>query len=100
MDILKVYIAGKITGENPDIAEQSFLAKEKELSERGYATFNPYSYGNSQGTESTTWHEYMKMLIPKLCECDAICLLHNWEQSAGAREEARIAQMLNLKFIK
>lgn len=100
MDLLKVYIAGKITGEHPDIAKQNFLAKEKELRERGYETFNPFKYGTMNGNEDTTWEEYMKMMIPKLCECDAITLLDGWIDSRGAKLESRIAQALQLKFIK
>ena len=100
MDIMKVYIAGKITGEPEEACRDKFLAAERRLRLNGYQPVNPFRYGQERGTDETTWNEYMKLCIPKLLECDAILLLPDWKDSEGAKFEKLIADKLNIKILE
>lgn len=41
----------------------------------------------------------MRVLIPELMKCDAICLLPDWAESRGAVWEYHDAQMLRMKVM-
>ena len=41
----------------------------------------------------------MRVLIPELMKCDAICLLPDWAESRGAIWEYHDAQMLGMKVM-
>lgn len=41
----------------------------------------------------------MRVCIPELMKCDAICLLHDWAESRGAIWEYHDAQMLGMKVM-
>ncbi len=74
---MKVYIAGKITG-NPDYKQQ-FAEAERELKAQGYTTMNPAVLPD--GFEH---HEYMKICFSMIDVCDAVYFLSNWKESKGA----------------
>jgi len=100
IDIMTVYIAGKVSGEPIDQCREKFLAKEKELRASGYYTFNPFKFiEQNYGTEGVQWAECMRVLIPKLCDCQAICLLPDWHQSEGAKQEYHIAKLIEIKVL-
>ncbi|NLV16063.1 MAG: DUF4406 domain-containing protein [Syntrophomonadaceae bacterium] len=77
---MKVYIAGKITG-NPDYKRQ-FLDAERYLKSQGHITMNPAVL--PAGFEH---HEYMTICFAMINVCDAVYFLHNWTVSIGARME-------------
>lgn len=81
---MKVYIAGKITG-NPDYKQQ-FAEAEKKLRAQGHTTMNPavLPYGFEH-------HEYMQICFSMIDVCDAVFFLSNWKESTGARMESRYA---------
>ena len=100
LDIMTVYIAGKVSGENTDECREKFARKEKELRASGYNTFNPFKHiEQNNDIETITWAECMRVLIPKLCECQAICLLPDWHFSEGAKQEHEIAKIIELKVM-
>jgi hypothetical protein len=76
-DKMKVYIAGKITG-NPDYIRQ-FAEAEKLLTEQGHSVINPALKG-----EGFEYREYIDMGLCQLMKCDAIYLLKGWRESRGA----------------
>lgn len=80
---MKVYIAGKITG-NPDYMRQ-FAEAEKLLTEQGHAVINPCQ---NDGFE---YREYIDMGLCQLMKCDAIYLLKGHRDSPGARLERTYA---------
>lgn len=41
----------------------------------------------------------MRVLIPELMKCDAICLLPDWAESHGAQMEFYNAQMLGMRVM-
>lgn len=82
---LKIYIAGKITG-NPDYKKQ-FAKAEKHLREKGHLVLNPAVFPEGFAPE-----EYMKICYSMIDVCEAVCLLPNWTDSKGARMEHTYAK--------
>ena len=77
---MKVYIAGKITG-NPNYKRQ-FAKAERELKTQGHTTMNPAVLPD--GFEH---HEYMKICFSMIDICDSVFFLSNWNDSIGAQME-------------
>lgn len=84
---MKVYIAGKITG-NPGYKEQ-FAAVEKELRTQGHTTMNPAVLPD--GFEH---QEYMRVCFSMIDVCDAVFFLANWQDSIGATMEHNYAELI------
>ena len=80
---MKVYIAGKITGNENYKAE--FAEAEKKLRALGHIPLNPAVL--PEGMETA---DYMRICLAMLDSADAIALMLNWTGSPGA-----IALMLN-----
>lgn len=86
----KVYISGKITGDDDYLAKfrwASVLAKMN-----GFIPINP-TKGEKKGKP---WSYYMKRDVKKLVKCDAILLIYDWAVSRGARIERSLAKALGL----
>lgn len=77
---MKIYIAGKITG-NPNYKEQ-FAAAEERLKAEGHQVINP-----TWKPEGLSYKQYIDMGLMELQQCDVIYLLSNWRDSKGARFE-------------
>ena len=97
---MKVYISGKI-GEDvlSEAMSQKFAKAEAYLREWGFDTFNPTASGlgkqaeeraKANGTDFYT--EIMELDIAELKKCDAIYMLTDWRDSAGAQREYKEAQ--------
>ena len=84
----RVYISGKISGDDLTCVEIKFNTAEKMLREHGFFPINPLKNGLPN---IATWDQHMVRDIELLLTCDAICLLPDWQQSKGARIEAFIA---------
>lgn len=88
MKALKVYISGKISGLESEVAKSKFLASESLLRSIGMTPVNPL-----EGADlSNTWEQHMVRDIELLMGCNAILLLDNWNESRGARIEKLIAE--------
>jgi hypothetical protein len=86
---VRVYIAGKITGEDPGDVERKFHAAEVQLRRDGAIPVSPLSL--PQGVFS--WNAYMHISGAMLDECDAVLFLPDWQDSKGAvREFERAVQ--------
>lgn len=89
---MKVYIAGKITGD--DNYYYKFARAEKYLQDEGHITMNPAVLNLG-----FTWHEYIKVTLAMLEVCDAIYLLSNYVDSEGAMLEYEWAQAKGKKIL-
>ncbi len=91
--ILKVYIAGAITGEDWTEVKSKFKKAQRILEEFGaYDVINPCDHQIKEGT----WNDYMKKGLKELLDCDGILALDSWTYSRGAQIEVRLAKDLGL----
>jgi len=92
---MKVFISGRVTGLPYDQVKKKFTTAETVILNAGHEPLNPLDHV----PEGTTPRDAMKILLPLLCECDAIYLLHDWEFSEGAQIEAQLARYIGLHII-
>lgn len=88
-----VYIAGKISGDAD--YKQKFNEAQKNLEERGFAVMNP-AWLPSEGF---SYEAYIRIGKAMLKECSVLCLLPDWEESAGACNELQLAASLKKEII-
>ena len=91
---MKVYISGKITGYDIEVAESKFNESEEFLRLKGFTPINPFKL--SEAHPEKTWKDYMIDDIKGLFDCEAIFMHSDWGQSKGARVEYAIARELGL----
>jgi hypothetical protein len=87
---MRLYIAGKVTGDED--YKQKFDVIEAFLADAGYDVCNPIDYV----LEGASWNEAMRAVIPEMLECDGVALLHDWQESTGAKLEVYIARQLDI----
>lgn len=94
--MLKIYIAGKITGEEPSVAKRKFKDAENKIKSifSSAIVVNPIELVNDMRMD---WHEAMRICLKELSTCDMIYLLPCWKDSKGAKIERDFA--LNSKMI-
>jgi len=89
----KIYISGKITGDENYKAK--FADSEWRLVKSGWKSIvNP-----ARLSPCNTWENYMLRDIKLLFTCTAIYMLKDWKESKGARIEHAIALNINLLII-
>ncbi|WP_407059246.1 DUF4406 domain-containing protein (plasmid) [Ralstonia syzygii subsp. celebesensis] len=91
----KIYIAGPMTG-LPDLNFPAFHEAASALRAAGHDVVNPAEINPDP---NAGWLACMRADIRELVTCDAIYLLPGWENSRGARLEARIAEGLGFQMI-
>ena len=74
---MKIYIAGKITGD--DNYKNKFQKAQRRLEKMGHIVMNPAIL-----PEGFEHEEYMKICKAMIDCCDSICLLPDWQDSNGA----------------
>jgi hypothetical protein len=77
---MKIYIAGKITGD-PKYRDR-FREEAEKLEGLGHIVLNP-----AELPEGMSKAEYMRICLTMIDCADTVFLLPGWEQSAGARLE-------------
>ncbi len=94
---MKIYIAGKVTGEPRKICEAKFQRAENEIRKvmNCEQIINPMKLITDP---QTPWNEAMLKCFAVLFNCDAIYLLSDWKDSRGARIEFETAKELGLKL--
>lgn len=92
----KIYIAGKVSGEEHGKVFIKFMAAESRLKMQGWEPVNPIRFCGSEWP----WADCMKACITRMMECDAIYMLKDWKYSRGARLEHFIALKLGMRIIK
>ena len=81
---MKIYIAGKITGE-PHF-KNIFKCAELTLQRHDYTVMNP-----AELPEGFSQEDYMHICFAMIDVCDAVFLLSNWKDSKGANLEFEYA---------
>lgn len=92
---MRVYIAGKVSGLPVGETYIKFAQAEYWLRQQGHETVNPLRLCSS----SWTWERCMRVCIPELMKCDAICLLKDWGDSPGAVTEYYVASRLGMRVM-
>lgn len=94
-----VYIAGKYSADSNLDVEQNILDAKRiavALAARQVRFFCPHTHSAFfDNYVNASWDYYMDMYVTamkKLCNC--VIMVHNWENSRGAREEHEIATSL------
>ena len=77
----KIYIAGKVTGENQMECAYKFAAAQEELEKHGFEAVNPLEV---VGDWETPWEIAMPLCLAALETCDAIFMLPDYIHSRGA----------------
>lgn len=93
MNTKKVYIAGKVTGENYKDCVTKFNTRAEILRKQGYEVINPIEIVPA----SADWKTAMKICINALLECDAYYMIPDWRYSRGAKIELNLALALGLQ---
>ena len=94
---MTVYISGGITGV-PDYKEK-FKRAERHLIELGFNVINPAGLEDHVMIGKFEYGDYLNMCLLMLETADCIYLLDGWENSDGAKEEARNAGILMKEVI-
>ena len=89
---MKIYISGKITGLEYDEAFAAFTEAADWIRCNGHQAVNPMDIVKEQ--EGKSWIEYICEDLAILNDCEAIFLLHNWQDSKGARLEKAFMEIL------
>lgn len=90
---MKVYISGKITGE-PNFKDIFSLA-EYRLKNEGHEVLSPLAIANVK----LSYDEYLKIDYAMIEVADAVYMLKNWKDSAGAKLELQFAKRLKKKVL-
>jgi hypothetical protein len=92
---MKIYIAGKVTGELIHECTMKFGAAQKEVEALGHEAINPLAVVNNW---HATWQEAMKLCIKAMMDADAIYFLPCTKESKGAMIEMELAAALKIKM--
>lgn len=95
MKYKKVYIAGKVTGEDREQCAEKFARWEAVLQAKNYRTVNPMHLVG----EDVEWDKAMRVCIAELMKCDLILLLPDWMYSAGATIELELAASMGINVL-
>lgn len=93
----RVYISGRIKGTDDYL--KRFEKAEEKIFDAGLIAVNPARV-NAQLPECTSEEEYMRMSICMLDMCDAIYLLHGWEESTEASRDFGYAMARGMDVLK
>lgn len=92
----KIYIAGKVTGENQAECIAKFKKAQCQIEDSGHEAVNPLEV---VGDWNATWRDAMKKCLTALIDCDAILILDDWHSSKGAKIEFRLAMDLGMTIM-
>ena len=89
----KIYIAGKVTGEDLAKCTMKFGTAQMELEKAGFEAINPLEV---VGDWKAEWKPAMQKCLPALIGCDAVLMLPCYSESRGACIEKQLAYDLDI----
>lgn len=89
----KVYISGRISGEQVEACKKKFEDACQKARDAGYDPVSPWQNGLP---DSAPWEEHMKADIRMLTECDEVWALPDYHLSRGANIEVKLAYNLGM----
>ena len=92
----KIYIAGKVTGEDQQQCIQKFEKAKDLLEVMGFEAVNPLEV---VGDWNASWQDAMKKCLKALIDCDGIMMLDDWHFRKGAKIELELAFKLELTVL-
>lgn len=92
---IKVFISGKVTGEDHYVALRRFCEAERHLEQIGYTVINPMMLCRKEWS----WLRCMAVCLWHLSQCRCIYQLAGWQQSRGARIENFVAKLFKKTFL-
>ena len=90
---MKIYIAGKVTGEPIHEVTMKFGSVQKQLEDLGHEVINPLEV---VGTFNTTWHDAMRKCIAAMMGADLVYFMPCTKNSKGALLEMELATKLKI----
>ena len=90
---MRIYISGPISG-HESTYEAAFAAAAETLRKGGHEPANPALIQLGDGA---SWADYMDAALVMLYSSDAIYMLPGWQDSRGARVEARVAELRGMR---
>jgi hypothetical protein len=98
-----IYLAGPVSGRPYGEYVQHFDHVADEIRRRtmdlDITPFNPVRYCSTRVEKGAPWHDFMRVCISHLIECDGVGLLQGWERSRGARLELELAGKLKIPVV-
>lgn len=90
---MKVYIAGKITGD--ENYKQKFKEAEMELQALGLVVLSPAVLAAGM-----TPADYMRICFAMIDTADCVCFLPDWQQSKGAKLERLYCEYIGKNILR
>lgn len=92
---MKCYLAGPMSG-LPAYNYPAFTKAAEQLRSKGFDIVSPHELHD--GDTTLPYDHYLRAGLKALLDCDAIVLLDGWENSRGARIEAKVAAALRMRW--
>lgn len=92
----KVFISGKVSGEDYQKCFDKFRITEDILNNGGYDVINPLTIV----PQGTSWTDAMDIIRPHLINSDIVLFLPDWKNSRGACVEREWAKHYNKKIVE
>lgn len=83
-----IYIAGKVTGVEPEACARKFEVVEIQIKARGYNVINPIKLVNDP---NCSWQKAMKICLHAIKDVDGVFMLPCSDESDGAKIEHQYA---------
>ena len=93
---MRVYIAGKVTGEPPGLCFAKFAAVEYQLKQHGFEVVNPMRLCNTD----TPWSKCMRICLIEMLQSDVVFTLPDYYKSVGANIEVFISNLVSIPITR
>lgn len=93
----KIYIAGKVTGEDYAKCTMKFGTAQMKIGALGYQVVNPLQLITEI---KTPWQTAMRICITELVKCHGVYVLEDANRSEGAKIEVALAKGLEIPLFR